>query len=140
MTTASLHSRPMSKRQARPKTGRTQVGTVDVIAASAMVFRPVVVSVAIVVAAITWSMPAHADPGNGGLAPPIASFLAGQAIQAECPAFITAIANGTMPFPLTGASTSPTPFALPGGSPAPFPLQLPGMNAPTPSPLQLPGL
>ena len=189
MTTATFHSRPTSTRQARPKTGRTQVGTVDVIAASAFVLRPLVVSVAIVAAAVTWARPAHADPvgdsmttvlnsigigdngpistliaqigqsicsllvqpgsnlasnatqmsGNGGLAPPIAGFLAGQAMQAECPAFITSIANGNMPFPLTGASTSPTPFGLPASS-TPFPLPSPGTNPPVASPLPLPGL
>jgi hypothetical protein len=84
-------------------TGRTQVGTIDVIAASVVVLRPVVVSAAIVAAAVTWATPARADPvgdsittvlntvGNGG------------------------IANGTMPFPLTGTSTSPAPFGIPGG-------------------------
>jgi hypothetical protein len=50
------------------------------------------------------------------------------------------IANGTMPVPLTGASTSATPFGLPGGSPSPFPLQFPGTNPPAPNPLSLPGL
>jgi hypothetical protein len=180
----------MSMRQARPKTGRTRVSTVDVIAASALVLRPVVVSVAIVVAAVTWATPTHADAvgdsitavlnsigignngpistaiaqigqsicpllvqpgsnfasnatqmsGNGGLAPPIAGFVAGQAIQSQCPAFMASIANGTMPFPLTGAGATPTPFGLPGTSPPPLPLQLPGMNPPTPIPLSLPGL
>lgn len=186
MATVTLQGRPISMRQARPKTGRTQVSAVDVIAGSALVLRPVVVSVAIVVAAVTSATPAHADAvgdsittvlnsigignngpistaiaqigqsicpllvqpgsnfastatqmsGNGGLAPPIAGFFAGQAIQAECPAFITSIANGSMPFPLTGAAASPTPFGLPGASP----LQLPGMNPPAPTPLALPGL
>jgi Protein of unknown function (DUF732) len=78
--------------------------------------------------------------GNGGLAPPIAGFLAGQAIQAACPGFMTAIANGTMPYPLNGAATPPMPFGLPGASPPPVPLQLPGMTPPAPSPLQLPAL
>jgi hypothetical protein len=78
--------------------------------------------------------------GNGGLAPPIAGFLAGQAIQAQCPAFMTAIANGTMPFQLTGAATAPTQFGLPGASPPPVAPPLPGMTAPAPSPLQLPAL
>ena len=190
MTAVTFYSRPISKRQARPKTGRTQVGTVDVIAAAVVVLRPVVVSVGIVAAAVTWATPARADPvgdsistvlntvgignngpissviaqigqsicpllvqpgsnfasnatqmsGNGGLTSPIAGFLAGQAIQAECPAFMTAIANGTMPFPLTGASTSAAPFGLPGGSPSPFPLQFPGTNPPAPNPLSLLGL
>jgi len=68
------------------------------------------------------------------------SNFASNAIQAECPAFMTAIANGTMPLPLTGASTSATPFGLPGGSPSPFPLKFPGTNPPAPNPLSLPGL
>jgi hypothetical protein len=210
MTAVTFQSRPISKRQARPKTGRTQVGTVDIIAASVMVLRPVVVSVGIVVAAVTWATPSHADPvgdsvssvlntvgignngpissviaqigqsvcpmlvqpgsnfassatqmsGNGGLASPIAGFLAGQAIQSQCPAFMTAISNGTMPFGLSGASPSPAPFGLPGASPAPFGLpgaspapfglpgaspspfglQLPGTTPPAPSPFALPGL
>jgi hypothetical protein len=55
--------------------------------------------------------------GNGGLGGPIAGFLAGQAIQAECPAFMTAISNGTMPFPLGGGGAPSGPFGLPAGSP-----------------------
>jgi hypothetical protein len=192
MTTAIFQSRPMSKRQARPRTGRNQFGTVDVIAASVVVFRPVIVSVGIVIAAVTWATPAHADgvgdlispvlntvgignngpvssaiaqigqsicpmlvqpgsnfastatnmSGNGGLASPIAGFLAGQAIQSQCPAFMTAISNGTMPFGLSGAG-SPSPFGLPGGSPSPFGLPAPapspfGLPAPAPSPFGLP--
>jgi hypothetical protein len=186
MTKATFHRRPTSTRQARPKTGRTHVNSVDVIAACAMVLRPVVVSVAVIAAAMTWTAPAHADPigdsittvlnsigignsgpistaiaqvgqsicpllvqpgsnfasnatqlsGNGGLAPPIAGFLTGMAIQTECPAFITSIANGN----LTGAISPPVPFSLPGASPPPIPVQLPGMNPPAPSPLQFPGL
>jgi hypothetical protein len=200
MTAVTFQSRPISKRQARPKMGRTQVGTVDIIAASVVVLRPVVVSVGIVVAAVTWATPSHADPvgdsvstvlntvgignngpissviaqigqsicpllvqpgsnfassatqmsGNGGLASPIAGFLAGQAIQSQCPAFMTAISNGTMPFGLSGANSSPapfglpgaspSPFGLPGASPSPFGLQLPGATPPAPSPFALPGL
>jgi hypothetical protein len=207
MTTATLHSRTVwTKRPARVKTGRTQVGAVDVIAASALVLRPVVVSVAIVVAAVTWSTPAQADPiddsitsvlstvgignngpvssaiaqiavslcpllvqpgsqfastatqasGNGGLAAPIAGFVAGQVIQSQCPAFMTALANGQLPFPLTGGSTPAMPFGIPGASPlglpgaspfgipgappSPIPLQIPGMNPPAPSPFSLPGI
>jgi hypothetical protein len=33
-----------------------------VIAASAVVLRPIIVSVAIIVAAVTWASPSHADP------------------------------------------------------------------------------
>ena len=58
------YGRPTSKRQARPRTGRTQVGTVDVIAASVVVLRPVVVSVGIIVAAVTWATPGRADVGD----------------------------------------------------------------------------
>jgi hypothetical protein len=192
MTTATFQGRPMSKRQARPRTGRNQFGTVDVIAASVVVFRPVIVSVGIVIAAVTWATPAHADgigdlispvlntvgignngpvssaiaqigqsicpmlvqpgsnfastatnmSGNGGLASPIAGFLAGQAIQSQCPAFMTSISNGSMPFGLGGAG-SPSPFGLPGGSPSPFGLPAPapspfGLPAPAPSPFGLP--
>lgn len=201
MTVTTFQSRPMSrptsKRQARPRTGRTQVGTVDVIAASVVVLRPVVVSVGIIVAAVTWATPGRADvgdsvatvlntvgignngpvssviaqigqsicpllvqpgsnfassatqmSGNGGLASPIAGFIAGQAIQSQCPAFMTAISNGTMPFGLSGANPAPGPFGLPGAPPSPFglpapapaPFGLPGMNPPAPSPLSLPGL
>jgi hypothetical protein len=138
------------------------VNTVDVLAASAAVLCPVVVSVAVIAAALTWPPPAHADPvgdsittvlnsvgignngplstasaqvgqsicpmlvqlgsnfasnatrvsGNGGLAPPIAGFVTGMAIQSQCPALMTAIANGNWPFPLTGAMPSPAPFSL----------------------------
>jgi hypothetical protein len=198
MTAAgTFQSRPISRRQARPKTGRTQLGTVDIIAASVVVFRPVVVSVGIVIAAVTWATPAHADgvgdlispvlntvgignngpvssviaqigqsicpvlvqpgsnfastatnmSGNGGLASPIAGFLAGQAIQSQCPAFMTAISNGTMPFGLSGASSSPAPFGLPAPAPSPFGLPAPAPSpfglpapAPAPSPLSFPGL
>jgi hypothetical protein len=45
--------------------------------------------------------------GHGGAAPPIAGFLAGMAIRAQCPAFMTSVANGNMPFPISGI--------LPGG-------------------------
>ena len=41
--------------------------------------------------------------GHGGLAPPMAGFLASMAIQAECPGFMTSVANGNMPFPIPGA-------------------------------------
>jgi len=201
MTVTTFQSRPIcrptSKRQARPRTGRTQVGTVDVIAASVVVLRPVVVSVGIIVAAVTWATPGRADvgdsvstvlntvgignngpvssviaqigqsicpllvqpgsnfassatqmSGNGGLASPIAGFIAGQAIQSQCPAFMTAISNGTMPFGLPGANPSPGPFGLPGAPPSPFglpapgpaPFGLPGTNPPAPNPLSLPGL
>jgi hypothetical protein len=45
--------------------------------------------------------------GHGGAAPPIAGFLAGMAIKAQCPGFMTSVANGNMPVPVSGM--------LPGG-------------------------
>jgi hypothetical protein len=40
--------------------------------------------------------------GHGGAAPPIAGFLAGMAIKAQCPGFMTSVANGNMPIPISG--------------------------------------
>jgi hypothetical protein len=45
--------------------------------------------------------------GHGGAAPPITGFLAGMAIRAQCPGFMTSVANGNMPGPVSGI--------LPGG-------------------------
>jgi hypothetical protein len=45
--------------------------------------------------------------GHGGAAPPIAGFLAGMAIRAQCPSFMTSVANGDVPGPVSGI--------LPGG-------------------------
>ena len=64
--------------------------------------------------------------GHGGLAPPMAGFLASMAIQAQCPGFMTSVANGNMPFPIPGAGGPGLPLGLPG-APAPQPL-LPGIN------------
>ena len=61
MTTTAFHVKAMPSRRVRPKIGRTQIGAVDVIAASAVVLRPIIVSVAIIVAAVTWAGPSHAD-------------------------------------------------------------------------------
>lgn len=78
--------------------------------------------------------------GHGGLAPPMAGFLASMAIQAECPGFMTSVANGNMPFPLPGAGGPGMPLGLPGmPSPAPQPL-LPGLNPVGGQPGLLPGL
>jgi hypothetical protein len=76
--------------------------------------------------------------GQGGLAPPVAGLLASMAIQAECPGFMTSVANGNMPFPIPGAGGPGLPLGLPGApAPAPQPL-LPGLNLagrqPAPSP------
>lgn len=68
--------------------------------------------------------------GHGGLAPPLAGFLVGMAIQSQCPSFMTSVANGNMPFPIPGG--------LPGGTPAGIPLG--PIGAPSPSPLKFPGL
>jgi hypothetical protein len=75
MTTMTFHCRPVPRRRIKPKIGRTQVNTIDVIAAFDLGFRPVVVSVAIVVAAVTWAAPGHADAAHD--APPAASAWAG---------------------------------------------------------------
>ena len=40
--------------------------------------------------------------GHGGAAPPIAGFLAGMAIRAQCPGFMTSVANGNVPSPIAG--------------------------------------
>ena len=55
MTTMTFQSRPVPRRRVKPKIGRTQVNTIDVIAAFALGFLTVVVSVAIVVAAVSGS-------------------------------------------------------------------------------------
>jgi hypothetical protein len=192
MTTVTFHRRTRQTRRAKPKTGRTGVNAVDVIAASVIVIRPVCVSVALIAAFVMWPGRAHADPndsgsvlnnvgignngaissaiaevgtsicpmlvqpgsnfassaaqmsGNGGLAAPIAGWVVGAAIQSQCPAFMTKLANGDLSdlSMLTGGGTpAPTPFGLPGANPLlPGPLGLPGMGAPAPSPLGLPGL
>ena len=64
MTTMTFQSRPVPRRRVRPKIGRTQVNAIDVIAAFALGLRPVIVSVAIVVAAVTWATPGHADAAH----------------------------------------------------------------------------
>jgi len=69
--------------------------------------------------------------GNGGLAPPLAGFLVGMAIQSQCPSFMTSVANGNMPFPIPGGIPGAAPAGLPFGQPAaPSPLQsmLPALN------------
>ena len=77
--------------------------------------------------------------GHGGLAPPMAGFLASMAIQAECPGFMTSVANGNMPFPIPGAGGAGLPLGLPGApAPAPQPL-LPGLNLPGRQPAPFPG-
>jgi hypothetical protein len=77
--------------------------------------------------------------GQGGLAPPVAGFLASMAIQAECPGFMTSVANGNMPFPIPGAGGPGLPLGLPGApAPAPQPL-LPGLNLPGRQPAPFPG-
>jgi hypothetical protein len=40
--------------------------------------------------------------GNGGLAPLIVGYLAGAAIQAQCPGLINSVANGNLPVSLPG--------------------------------------
>jgi len=72
--------------------------------------------------------------GNGGLAPPLAGFLVGMAIQSQCPSFMTSVANGNMPFPIPGGIPG-----LPGGIPGAAPAGLPFGQPAAPSPL-LPGM
>ena len=192
MTTVTFHRRTKPTRRVRPKTGRTGVNAVDVIAASAVVLRPLLVSAALIAATVLWPTRAHADSGdsgsvlnnvgignngpissaiaevgtsicpmlvqpgsnfassaaqmsgNGGLAAPIAGWVVGAAIQSQCPAFMTKLANGDLSdlSMLTGGGApAPGPFGLPGANPLlPSPLGLPGVGAPAPSPLGLPGL
>jgi Protein of unknown function (DUF732) len=64
--------------------------------------------------------------GHGGLAPPLAGFLVGMAIQAQCPSFMTSVANGNTPFPIPGGAPAGIPFG-PGGASSPAPLLLPGL-------------
>ena len=75
MTTMTFQSRAVPRRRVKPKIGRTQVNTVDIIAAFALGFLPVVVSVAIVVAAVTWAPPGHPDAAHDAV--PAASGWAG---------------------------------------------------------------
>lgn len=155
-TEVTYRRRSVAARPGRPKTGRTQVGSVDVIATSAAVLRPVVVAGAIVAAALMWGPRAQADvvhdalndvgignngpvsnaiaevgtsicpllvqpgsqmastatqmSGNGGIAPPLAGFATQVAIQTQCPAFMTALANGNIPALMNGG----LPVATPG--------------------------
>ncbi len=168
INTSGYLRRPMSN------TGRT-FSLLDAMASSTTAVRHVIVTVAVVAAAVSSTPAAHADSvgdamapvlngvgignngpvsgaiaqvgqsicpmlvkpgssfassaaqvsGHGGLAPPLAGLLVGMAIQSQCPAFMTSVANGNMPFP------------IPGGAPAGLPF---GVGAPSPSPLQLPGL
>jgi hypothetical protein len=67
----------------------------------------------------------------------MAGFLASMAIQAQCPGFMTSVANGNMPFPLPGAGGPGLPLGLPGTA-APQPL-LPGLNPAGPQPRPFPG-
>ena len=60
MTTVTFHRRTKQTRRVKPKTGRTGVNAVDVIAASVIVIRPVCVSVALIAAFVLWPGRAHA--------------------------------------------------------------------------------
>jgi len=164
-------------RPAKPKVGRTQVNSVDIIAGSASVLRPLIVSLGVIGAAMVWSPNAKADivgdalgdigignngpvssaiaqvgtsicpmlvqpgsqmasnltqaSGNGGLAPPVAGMVTSMAIQSQCPAFMTALANGNLPALMGGGIPSPP---LGGGAPG-----LPGLGG-TPALPGLPGV
>lgn len=69
--------------------------------------------------------------GKTGLTPAIAGVATGMAIQMECPALMTSIANGNLPMLLPLLNTKSTPAV---------PFQLPGANSATSSPIQLPKL
>src|SRR5271163_4223242 len=167
-----------SMRRPTSNTGRTTFGIVDLMTVPTTALRPVIVTLAIVAAAVGSTPAAHADSigdamvpvlnsagignngpvssaiaqvgqsicpmlvkpgssfasgaaqvsGHGGLAPPLAGFLAGMAIQSQCPSFMTSVANGNMPFPIPGGTQAGLPFGpigAPGGTP-PGPLRLPG--------------
>lgn len=165
-------------RPAKPKVGRTQVNSVDIIAGSASVLRPLIVSLGVIGAAMVWSPNAKADivgdalgdigignngpvssaiaqvgtsicpmlvqpgskvasnltaaSGNGGLAPPVAGMVTSMAIQSQCPAFMTALANGNLPA-LMGGGIPSSPLGG-GGIPG-----LPGLGG-TPALPGLPGV
>jgi hypothetical protein len=70
--------------------------------------------------------------GNSGLTNTIAGAATGMAIQMECPAIMSQLANGNMSslvslLQLMGVKSTPSPG-----------LQLPGLTAVTPNPLQVP--
>jgi len=156
--------------------GKTTLSILNVMAASTTAVRHVIVTAAVVAAAVSSTPAAHADSvgdamapvlngvgignngpvsgaiaqvgqsicpmlvkpgssfassaaqvsGHGGLAPPLAGFLVGMAIQSQCPSFMTSVANGNMPFPIPGAAPAGLPFG-PAGAPSPSPLRLPGL-------------
>jgi hypothetical protein len=69
----------------------------------------------------------------------VAGFLASMAIQAECPGFMTSVANGNVPFPIAGAGGPGMPLGLPG-APSPGPQSLlPGLNLAGGQPAPFPG-
>jgi hypothetical protein len=161
-----------STRRLTSNTERTTFGIVDLMAVPTTALRPVIVTLAVVAAAVGSTPAAHADSigdamapvlnsagignngpissaiaqvgqsicpmlvkpsssfassaaqvsGDGGLAPPLAGFLVGMAMQSQCPSFMTSFANGNMP----GGTPAGTPFG-PAGAPSPVPLQLPGL-------------
>ena len=165
-----------SSHRSASNTGRIRFGILDVVAVSTTALRPLIVTLAVVAAAVGSTPAAHADSvgdamapvlngagignsgsvssaiaqvgqsicpmlvkpgssfassaaqvsGHGGLAPPLAGFLMGMAIQSQCPSFMTSVANGNMPFPIPGGAPAGIPFG-PGAAPSPIPLQLPGL-------------
>ena len=70
--------------------------------------------------------------GNSGLTNTIAGAATGMAIQMECPALMSQLANGNM-------SSLSALLQLVGGTSTPAPgLKLPGLDAATPNPVQVP--
>lgn len=64
--------------------------------------------------------------GNTGLTPTVTGMVTGLAIQLQCPAFMTSVANGKLPT----AAVAPA-NGSPGGAPL---LALPGLTAPSAQP------
>jgi hypothetical protein len=151
----------------RAGTRRAGAATVTIIATADTVLRPVLISAAIMIAAIAWSTPAHADPvdtsytnvlnsvgiGNNG---PISSAIA-QVGQSICPLLvkpgsslasnaIQASGNGGLAPTIGGAvagmviqAECPNAMTqLANGNLGPL-LQLLGMNNTSSSPFELPG-
>lgn len=165
MTALTHHTRRSVRRSAR--TRRAGAATVDLIALADTVLRPVLISAAIMVAAIAWSTPAHADPdssyttvlnsvgiGNNG---PVSSAIA-QVGQSICPLLvkpgsglassaIQASGNGGLAPTIGGAvagmviqAECPNAMTqLSNGDFGPL-LQLLGVNGASSSPLGLPGI
>lgn len=65
--------------------------------------------------------------GNSGLTPAMTGMVTGLAVQLECPAFMTSVANGKLPAALPGTAVAQS-DANHAGAPL---LQIPGLTAPS---------